>query len=210
MGSLYNRVAGQSLDRLGALGDGIFAVAMTLLILDIRVPLPDQIHSEADLWHALVALGPRFVMYVMSFVTLGMFWNGHQTQLHFLARSDRDLAWIHIVFLAFITLIPFTTTLLAQFIGYRLALLAYWANILAIGIAIYWSWIHANTAGLVRDDVAPEAWSSMRRRILIAQSLYALGAALCVFNTYWSIGFIFAVQLNYAIAPRWKFLSWTG
>jgi uncharacterized membrane protein len=55
--SLYNRVAGQSVERLAALSDGIFAVAMTLLVLDLRVPAAGAIHSERDLWHLLLALG---------------------------------------------------------------------------------------------------------------------------------------------------------
>lgn len=210
MGSLYNRIAGQNLDRLGALADGIFAVAMTLLALDLRVPALPGIHSEADLARALIALGPRFLMYAMSFVTLGIFWHGHQTQLHHLERSDRDLAWIHIGFLAAVTLIPFSTTLLAQFIAFRLALLVYWSNILVLGLLIYASWRHAVAAGLVRNDVTAEVSRALRRRIVIAQMLYACGAALCVFGTLWSIAFIFLTQLNYAFAPRWRFLAWTG
>ena len=72
----YNRIAGQSLERLAALSDGIFAVAMTLLVLDIHEPSMEAVHSEQDLWNALSALLPRVVMYLMSFLTLGIFWTG--------------------------------------------------------------------------------------------------------------------------------------
>lgn len=92
MRTLYNRIAGQSLERLAALSDGLFAIAMTLLILDIRVPDAGGIHSEAALCRAVAGLAPRFVMYLMSFLTLGIFWTGQQTQLNHFARADRDLA----------------------------------------------------------------------------------------------------------------------
>jgi uncharacterized membrane protein len=198
----YNRIAGHSVERLAALSDGVFAVAMTLLVLDLRAPAVEAIHSEQDLWNGFAALAPRLLMYVLSFMTLGIFWVGQQTQLNHLARSDRSLSWIHIVFLFAISIMPFSTTLLAQFTAYRLALLAYWANILLIGAALYVSWVCAVGAGLVKEDMTPEISSAIKRRILIAQALYAFGALLCVFDTYWSIGFIVLVELNYALAPR--------
>ena len=74
----YNRIAGQSVERLAALSDGVFAVAMTLLVLDLRVPVIEAVHSEHDLWHGLAALSPRLLMYMMSFMTLGIFWIGQQ------------------------------------------------------------------------------------------------------------------------------------
>ena len=87
MRSLYNLVAGQSVERLAALSDGIFAVSMTLLVLDLRVPAAEAIHSERDLWHALAVLAPRLVIFLMSVMTNGIFWVGQQTQLnHFVAR----------------------------------------------------------------------------------------------------------------------------
>ena len=129
MTTTYNRIAGQSLERLAALSDGIFAVAMTLLVLDIHAPSMETIHSEQDLSHALSALLPRVVMYLMSFMTLGIFWTGQQTQFNALARSSRDLSWIHIVFLAAVSITPFSTSLLAEFITFRTALLIYWVNI---------------------------------------------------------------------------------
>ncbi|MFZ0734599.1 MAG: TMEM175 family protein [Candidatus Sulfotelmatobacter sp.] len=202
MPSLYNRVAGQSVERLAALSDGIFAVAMTLLVLDLRVPAAEAIHSERDLWQALVMLSPRLIVFLMSVMTIGIFWVGQQTQLNHFARADRNLAWIHIGFLCAVSLTPFTTSLLAEFIHYRIALLVYWFNILLLGGMLYWSWSYARRAGVLAEDLPKDIHPAVVRRIVIAQSLYAAGAALCVFGTYYSIAAIVLVQVNYAIAPR--------
>ena len=202
MTTSYNRIAGQSVERLAALSDGIFAVAMTLLVLDLRAPAVESIHNEHDLWRALVALSPRLLMYMMSFMTLGIFWVGQQTQLNHLVRSDRSLSWIHIAFLFLVSITPFSTAFLAEFTAYRLALLVYWLNILLLGSALYFSWVCALGSGLVKADMPPHFSAAIKRRIVVAQALYAFGALLCVFNTYWSIAFIVLVQLNYAIAPR--------
>lgn len=202
MPTLYNRIANQNLDRLSALSDGVFAFAMTLLVLDLRLPESAGIHSSRDLWHALVVLGPSLLMYLMSFLTLGIFWNGQQTQLNYIERGDRDLAWIHLAFLFTITLMPFSTRLLAEFLHVRLALLLYWANILAPGLLLYASWKYVTRHGMIRADTPPEIRAAICRRVVTAQTLYAIGAALCIFGTLWSVAFIFAVQLNFALAPR--------
>ena len=202
MTNLYNRIQGRSLERLAALSDGIFAVAMTLLVLDLHLPTAAQVHSERELLAALCALGPQWLAYLMSFLTLGIFWAVQQTQLNHIGEGTRDLTWIHLGFLFAVTLLPLSTRLLAEFITYRSALLLYWFNILILGAMLYWSWTHAMHAGLVKDDTPEEVRASICRRILIAQSLYAAGAALCVINTWVSIGAIVLVQLNYALAPR--------
>lgn len=198
MSVTYNRIAGHSVERLAALSDGIFGVAMTLLLLELHVPAKELIHSEGDLWRALAGLAPQLVVYLMSFITLGIFWVGQQTQLNHLSRSDRHLTWIHLAFLFAVTLLPFSTRLLAEFIAYRAALIAYWVNILLLGSMLYVSWKRATHTGLVKEDISVEVQAAICRRIVIAQVLYAFGALLCVVNTYWSIGFIVLVQLNYA------------
>ena len=207
MGTNYNQIAGRSVERLAALSDGLFAVAMTVLVLDLRVPATDAVRSEHDLWRGLVALSPRLIVYLMSFLTLGIFWVGQQTQLNHLARGDRHLAWIHLAFLFAVTLMPFSTNLMADFIAYRVALLGYWGNLLLLGVVLFASWRYAVKTGFVKADAPPEIGRWVERRILIAQALYAFGALLCVVDTYWSIAFIILVQLNYAIAPRIGLLS---
>jgi uncharacterized membrane protein len=204
MNITYNHIAGQSIERLAALSDGIFGVAMTLLLLQLNVPDKSKVHSESELLHALVELTPDLLVYLMSFMTLGIFWVGQQAQFTYLKRSDRHLTWINLAFLFAVTILPFSTRLLASFITHRSALLLYWANICLLGLFLYACWIYSKRARLIKDDISEEVQAVICGRILFAQSLYALGAALCVFSTYLSIGFIVLVQLNYAIAPRYR------
>ncbi len=205
MPTLYNLIQGRNVDRLAALSDGIFAVAMTLLVLDLHIPTAAQVHSERELFIALAALGPQWIAYGMSFLTLGIFWAGQQTQLNNIAEGSRDLTWIHLGFLFTITFMPLSTRLLAEFITYRAALGIYWLNIFLPGVMLYWSWAHATHHDLIKPDTPAEVRNSICRRVLIAQSLYAAGTALCFISTYVSIAAIVLVQLNYAIAPRlWR------
>lgn len=200
----YNRVAGQSLGRLAALSDGVFAIAMTLLVLDLRVPLGD-FDTDGALWSHLMPLVPNFVAYILSFMTLGIFWVGQQTQIESLTRADRDLTWLHLGFLLTVTFMPFSTGLLAGHIHLRSALLIYWLNILLLGAVLYITWRYALRAKFVRDDT-PELRTAIQRRILVAQGLYAFGALLCIISTYISIAVIVLVQLNYVFAPRLRVL----
>lgn len=202
MPTLYNRIQGRNTDRLAALSDGIFAVAMTLLVLDVHVPSAAQVHSERELLTALGSLGPQWIAYAMSFLTLGIFWAGQQTQLNYIREGTRDLTWIHLGFLFAITGMPLSTRLLAEFINYRVALGIYWLNIFVPGAMLFWGWAYATRANLVKAATPDEVRGSICRRILIAQSLYAAGALLCLINTWCSIATIVVVQLNYAIAPR--------
>src|ERR1700761_2002159 len=135
----YNRVTAQSVERLAALSDGIFAVAMTLLVLDLHGPAKEAIHSEQDLLHALTIMAPQITAYLMSFLTLSIFWAGQQAQLNRFERSDRLLSWIHLLFLFAVSVMPFSTRLLAEFITFRTALVCYWLNILLLGAVLYFS-----------------------------------------------------------------------
>jgi uncharacterized membrane protein len=202
MPTAYNRLAAGSLERICALSDGVFAVAMTLLVLDLHAPAAAAIHSEGELREKLLGLLPQLLSYFLSFLTLGIFWAGQQTQLNHFERADRNLAWVHLGFLFAVTLLPFSTSLLAEFIAYRSALLLYWLNTVLLGLMLAGSWVYARRHGLVKADAPPDLDRLMLGRIVVAQSLYALGAAMCLINTYLSIAFIILIQLHYAIAPR--------
>ena len=201
MATLYNRIQGRSLERLAAVSDGIFAVAITLLVLDIHIPTAAAVHSEGELLAALASMAPQWTAYLMSFLTLGIFWVGQQTQLNHFTGTDRDVSWVHLLFLFVVSLMPFSTSLMSAFIFYRAALVVYWLNILALGAALLFSWRMAMRHGLL-TEAARERSYAIQQRIVSAQALYAFGAMLCIYSTLLSLGFIVLVQLNYAIAPK--------
>jgi uncharacterized membrane protein len=203
----YNRFAAGDVGRVEALSDGIFAFAATVLMLDFRSPEPTDIHSEAELLSALIASSHRLMPWLLSLLTLGIFWVAQQTQLSQVARSDRNLTWLHLMFLAIITVLPFTTRLLADFFTYRTAFLIYWANLALLGVAVYVIWVYAERAKLIRDDAPPDLSGAFRRRVIIAQSLYAVGALVGLVNVPLGLALIILIQLNYAIAPRLPVLS---
>jgi uncharacterized membrane protein len=209
----YHQIAETSPERLAALSDGIFAVAMTLLVLDLRVPAASVLHVQHPVWaagalqsehavlHVLAGLAPHLLTYLMSFLTLGIFWTGQQTQLNTFTRNDRNITWIQLLFLLTVTFIPFSTALLSEYITYRAALVAYWLNLLLPGAALYLSVQYAARAKLIKDESAAEMRSVTVRRIVGYQVLYAISLLFCVVSTYLSITLIVLVQLNAAIQP---------
>jgi uncharacterized membrane protein len=204
MNEPYNSFSGQSLERLTALSDGVFAVAMTLLVLDLRVPVSTAVsaHSEHGLAEALLKLGPSFAAYLLSFTLLGTFWLAQHTLLGILGRCDRTLTWIQLGFLFVVTLLPFSAALLAHFVHLRLAVGLYWLNILLLGAGLEWSARHGRKALPADGQQARARLTTFRRRILIAQSLYALAALVCVISTLASVIALAAVQLYYILSPR--------
>ena len=207
MPTAYHRIAGTSLERLAALSDGIFAVVMTLLVLDLHVPVVEGLHSETALWHELGRLAPQLLSYLLSFLTLGIFWVGQQTQLNQLARSNRDLTWIYLGFLLAVSLMPFSTGLLAEFITFRIALVLYWLNLLLLGVLLFASRRYAIRAGLLKDDVTPEQLAAGERRIVVYQALYAFCLLVGMISTYAAITLLVLLQLNSAVAPRIRLLD---
>ena len=197
----YNRLAGGSVERLAALSDGVFAVAMTLMLLDLHPPELAAARDGAALLHTLIELAPGVLVYTLSFMTLGIFWVGQQTQLNQLARSDRDLTWLHLAFLFAVTLMPFSTQVIARFTSFRPALVVYWANILLLGLLLYASWCWSAGRGLLREDVPEGTVAAVKRRILVAQACYAAATAFCLITNWLSVGLIVLIQLYYVVAP---------
>ena len=198
----YNEFAGSNRARLEAISDGIFAVGMTLLVLGLAVPTIDKVNSESDLLHALGNLLPSIVTYFMSFITLGIFWVGQQTQLSQVERVNRNFTWIHLAFLLSVTLVPFSTQLLARFHWSRVALVIYWLNILVMGFALLAGVEYGRRAGLFPESRQQTIVGLVRRRVYGAQALYAIAMIFSIFDTHWSIALIVAIQLNFALAPR--------
>ena len=205
MAEPYNRFTGQSLERLTALSDGLFAVAMTLLVLDLRVPVSTagSVYSERGFGDALLKLGPSFAAYLLSFTMLGTFWLAQHTLLSILGRCDRTLTWISLGFLFVVSLLPFSTVLLAHDVHLRLAVGVYWLNIALLGAGLEWGARYGRKTFVPADGQQARArLTTFRRRIVLAQSLYTLAALICLISTAASVTALAIVQLYFIISPR--------
>jgi uncharacterized membrane protein len=199
--------AERSLARIGALSDGLFAIAMTIIVLEIQVPARG-VHTNDAIAGALVDLAPRFLTYVLSFLTLGIFWNAQHTQLNHIARADRNFGWLQLAYLAIVALLPFSTSLLAEYVDVELAFGVYWLNLLALGAMLFATWVYAERAGLVDPRTTTDVSRVLTRRIVNYQALYFVGLLMSVpLGTIPAIVFVVLVQLNSALAPRLPILS---
>jgi uncharacterized membrane protein len=198
----YNQIAGQKTQRIEAISDGVFAIALTLLVLDIKVPVGEAIKTETDLVNAFCHLMPKLLTYFLSFMTLGIFWTGHSAQYTFIEKSDRHLNWLSLFLLLCVSVLPFTTAFLGEFIEFKFAIGLYWFNILLLGISIYIHWLYAEKKGYLNIEGNEKELVSraIKNRVIVAQALYAGAALLCFINTYLSIGVTILIQLNYALA----------
>jgi uncharacterized membrane protein len=195
----YNTISGRDLERVLVLVDGVFAIVMTLLVLDLRLP---DVHATTSsvLWDQLVDLAPQFAAYVLSFSMLGTFWLAEHALLGNVRSSDRTLAWTVITFLFFVTTLPFAASTLADHVHLRLAVWIYWANLLLLGLGLAWQLVHAARAGLV--DTSAHPFRLIRRRLVLAQGLYAVGALVTVVDPVAGIVALAAVQLFFMVSPR--------
>src|ERR1700676_3442872 len=109
--------------RIKALSDGVFAIIITLLVLEIHVPEVQDKNISAALEHSLLAMTPKFLSYILSFVLVCIWWVAHHHLFHILKRSDRGLLWLNSLFLLWLAFIPFPTALMGDFPGERIAVL---------------------------------------------------------------------------------------
>lgn len=121
--------------RLEALSDGVFAIVFTILVLDIRIPDGLANPTSADLYHALLELVPVFVGYFVSFAVLTVFWVGHTFFFGAMVKvANRQLIILNMLYLAFVSLLPFSAYLLGKYPGVEAAVLVYGVNVLTIAL----------------------------------------------------------------------------
>jgi uncharacterized membrane protein len=140
--------------RLEAFSDGIFAIAITLLILEVRAP---EAHDARELWRALAGQWPSYVGYVLSFLIIGIMWSNHTHIFRLIRRSDHLLGMINLLLMMTIAFVPYPTAVLARNIDNAAtrgpATVFYSAAILITALPWSWLWMHALRAGLVEGPV---------------------------------------------------------
>ncbi|MBU1670788.1 MAG: DUF1211 domain-containing protein [Actinobacteria bacterium] len=184
--------SGVSLDRIQSFSDGVFAVAITLLILDVRLPtVPRGTTDNAALARALGNQWPHYVAYVISFLVIGAFWMGHHQLFNRLARHDQLFAWLNVIFLMGIVFIPYPTSILSEYGETRVATIFYAASLVTCGLLNLLLGAYASWHGrLLKKDVQ---MSEIRDSVLSNVTYIFVFAA--------SIGIAF-------ISPDWAKYSW--
>ncbi len=186
--------------RIEALADGVFAVVMTLLVLDLKVPVVAGPDAAAELPGKLFELWPRLLSFALSFVIAGVYWVGHHNQYHFIRRSDRVLLWINILFLLCVAVIPFSTALLGEYPQQPIAVAIYGLNLILIGLVLYAHWWYATADyRLVDHDIDPHLVRVAKQRILIAPIAYALAILLSFVGTALSLTIYVLVPVLYIV-----------
>lgn len=140
-------------NRLETLVDGIFAIAMTLLVLSIEIP-SIQFHQAADFQIYIISLLPKILIYFLSFILLGIFWMNHHV-FFVIKRANQTILWINIIWLMFVALVPFSTSLVSSFGQYELSQIFFDLNIFAIGLLFYINWNYAVKRGYIAEEAIP-------------------------------------------------------
>jgi uncharacterized membrane protein len=186
-------------NRIEAFSDGVFAVAVTLLIFNIKLPEPT---ATGQLMGLLLSQWPAYAAYVVSFVTVGIFWANHHYMFHHIARSNHLLGMLNVLFLMCISSLPFSTSLVAAFIrspgDRRAAVLVYVGTFLVSSLLFTAVWLYASRGRRLLEAHLDERFievTTKRYFLGIVSYLVAFGAAF--WRTSISLAIVVAIALMF-------------
>ncbi len=189
--------------RTETFSDGVMAIAITLLVLDLSVPTRSAL-GTGSLAHALGHEWPQFAAYVTSFLVIGIIWVNHHTLFRLVRRVDRMLLFLNLLLLLFIAVIPFTTSLLAEYLtaggqDARTAAVVYSCAMVAMSIGFGSLFIYVvRHPALLEPDVDPAALrASTRRFTIIGLLLYAVTVLVALLSAPACLALHFAIALYY-------------
>ncbi|WP_321422969.1 TMEM175 family protein [uncultured Methanobacterium sp.] len=168
--------------RLETLVDGIFAIAMTLLVLALAVPDITEPLSNAAVQNSLYSLIPSFYTLVMSFILLALFWSNHHRAFHKIDEMNTPLLWINVIWLLFIVLVPFSASLTGKYGEFPISHIIFNLNMLGIALFLGLNWYYASRKKFIDEKVSPrDITVTIRTNILfIVISLLALSLSFVI------------------------------
>ncbi len=200
-GARVTTSGGQETGRIETFSDGVFAIAITLLIIEIGVP---HVEEAGSLSGKLVELWPSYLGYAMSFVVIGTVWANHHNRFRLISRSDHILLFLNVLFLMCVAFLPFPTALLAEYIReeeHRITAVAVYSGTLAV-TAVFFTllWLYAATNyRLVDRSIDPSLLRAMTRRYVLGMLLYALAFALAFVSPVASLALIVILALLFVL-----------
>jgi uncharacterized membrane protein len=205
-----SRETGLSKNRVEFLTDGIFAVVMTILVLDISVPqissshdAIDSVTAGAELLDGLFDLWPKLLSFGISFIILVIFWVSHHRLFHYIKHVNRTLIWINFMFLMATCLLPFSTSLLGEYNQQQISIFVFGANSILIALLLYVQWWYATSrhTRLVNENLDSITKTTSRRRLLFGIMVYLVAIGISFAYIELSI-FVFALILISAFMPN--------
>ena len=154
-------------NRIETLVDGIFAIAMTLLILSLAVPEISSPLSNAVINNVLSSLYPKFFVFVLSFILLAVFWSLHHRAFHYIKKANNIFLWLNIIWLLFIVMVPFSQTFIGKYGGFTTSELIYTLNLMGIAIFMTLIWYYAVKKQLISKNISKKRLSKMSRDFLV-------------------------------------------
>jgi uncharacterized membrane protein len=194
-----------STTRLEAFSDGVFAIAITLLVLEIRVP--ESATVRGDLATALWALWPSYFGYIFSFLMIGIYWVNHHYILKLYKKTDQPFLFLNVLFLMCVSFIPFPTAVLAKYIAddkqRGTAIFLYTLGLFLPAFAWLLKWLYATRKHrLVDRSLSQEYVNYMTTRFLITNVLYLLAVLLALWNGRWALAITVGLSLTYMVPSR--------
>jgi len=186
--------------RLEALSDGVIAVAITLLVLDLRVP---KLEGEESLWHALTANWPSYASYVTSFLVIGILWINHHSLFRQIRYATRGLMLVNLTFLMLVVAIPFVTALVSEYLGEgnwnsKVAMATYDGLALATTLSITFLWAYVlRRPALLEPTVDVAAARKAFPQFSIGIAVYTVLIVLAFINPVIARAGTFGVALYY-------------
>jgi uncharacterized membrane protein len=170
------------LGRIEAFSDGIFAVAATLLVLDLKdIALPEN-PTPADIWHALVAQLPKFLSWLISFIIVCKFWLNHHHLLRLAKYANYGMVWLNSIFLMFQSLVPFPTSLMGEHPRNPLAV-GLFGIVMAFNTLLFMLLYAYILRNLLNPKMAGSEDPNVIRKSFIGPLSYLIGAAVAWYNT---------------------------
>jgi TMEM175 potassium channel family protein len=201
----YRQNGGDSLStrRIEAFSDGVLSIVITLLVLQLSVPVISEKASDMELTTRLLDMLPKLFSYVISFAVVGIYWVGHHNLFHFITRADRVLLWLNNLFLLCVGFIPFPAALLGAYGTRRVAVIVYGASLVCTGLTLACIWLYATHGRrLVDRELSPVIVTSGLKRILLGPILYALSVAACFLSVRISLMLYVLVPIIYILPGR--------
>ena len=185
------------------MSDGVFAIAMTLLIFQIHVPaISDGAYSVLGLWNALVDILPLITSYVVSFTVIAMYWTSHHAMFHFFTKNvNRTLVQINMLYLMLLAFVPFSTHLIGTYSTNILALWVYGLNIIALGGVAFGMFMYAiHSKEVDMHDVPKRTITQAKIRLLLTPT-FALLAMIAAFISSGLAFLLFVFPVIFNLMP---------